>query len=75
LKYILKNGDWVAQPDEEEERELKHILDGLDRKPRHIRKQFELAWNDIFMLMMIREVKDEYEFNKEVLPDLIIPKA
>lgn len=75
MKYILKNNEWLPAPDEKDEEEIAECLTKIKRQPKYIRKQFELAWNDIFMLRMIREVRSEDDFKHLILPDLIIPKA
>ncbi len=75
MKYTLKDGEWIPKADDDDVDEIGRVLKKLKWQPKYIKRQFEIAWNEIFMLKMINEMKDPIEFKTEVLPDLIIAKA
>jgi len=75
LKYILKDNEWIPAPDEKDAEERFPVLKKIKHQPKYVKKQFEIAWNEIFMLRMIVDMRSSEEFYDEVLPDLLIAKA
>lgn len=75
MKYVLKDNEWIPEPDSADAEERFPVLKKIKHQPKYVKKQFEIAWNEIFMLRMIVEMRSPDEFYHDVLPDLLIAKA
>tara|TARA_R100000388_G_scaffold24513_2_gene18775 strand:+ start:300 stop:527 length:228 start_codon:yes stop_codon:yes gene_type:complete len=73
VKHVLKGGKWVIE-ENEVEMDIETAIQSIRKMPKHIQKDFESSWNDIFMLIMSAEVYDG-NFYKDVIPNILIARS